>query len=58
MAVRKSTGDGLKNMANDDVIRQAHLKQEMMSNEQMGPTQMYAPPSQHQTLVVVIMGMR
>ena len=44
MAVRKSTGDGLKNMANDDVIKQAQLKQEMMSNEQMGPTQMYAPP--------------
>ena len=26
-------------MANDDVIRQAHLKQEMMSDEQMGPIQ-------------------
>ena len=36
MAVRKSTRDGLKNKANDDVIRQAHLKQEMMSDEQMG----------------------
>ena len=40
MAVRKSTRDGLKNMANDDVIRQAQLKLEMMSNEQIGPIQM------------------
>ena len=40
MAVRKSTRDGLKNMANDDVIRQAQLKLEMMSNEQIGPLQM------------------
>ena len=47
IAVRKSTRNGLKNKANNDVIRQAHLKQEMMSNEQMGPTQismMYDPP--------------
>ena len=39
IAVRKSTRNGLKNKANDDVIRQAHLKQEMMSDEQMGPIQ-------------------
>ena len=38
MAVRKSTRDGLKNMANDDVIKQAQLKQ-VMSNEQIGPIQ-------------------
>ena len=44
IAVRKSTRNGLKNKADNDVIRQAHLKQEMMSNEQMGPIQMYGPP--------------
>ena len=36
IAVRKSTRNGLKNNADNDVIRQAHLKQEMMSDEQMG----------------------
>ena len=53
-------------MANDDVITQAQLKLEMMSNEQIGPIQMammlkeccVALPPQYQTPVVVAMGMR